>query len=185
MIEQANNRIIFKVPSDLLWENIKAKTAYRAKFAAQGNALLIDSISLTDSDTDFLTSHLKDAVMVAHSVMFRLMHGIPYADTYAVNQFYNDDQQGDGTDAINPNDYPLDIRQRQSRIVVNDNGKYTDAVLADVDNAIFEVICNGLLFEWFKKVGSEADAKNYAGMLAASVASLKKSIVELFKTPLS
>lgn len=184
MIEQANNRIIFKVPSDLLWENIKAKTAYRAKFAAQGDAALIDSVSLTDSDTDFLLAHLKDCVMTAHAIMFRLMYGIPYADTYAINQFYADNQSGDGTDAINPNDYPIDIRQRQSRIVVNDNGKYTEALLALVDNSIFEVVCNGLLYSWFKKVGSEPDIKEYAGLLSASVASLKKNIVELFKTPI-
>ena len=180
MVERTNNRIIFKIPTVEMWESIKAKTAFRAKFAFATNPDAADIAALSDSDLEFMLTVLKDAVMSAHLAMVRLMWDIPYSETFAVNQYYAP-TSGDGSDAINPNDYPVDIREKQSRIIVNDNGQYTDALLAGIDNAITEVVSTYILTEWWKRVGAVDDAKMSLSQYITNISNLKKQIVELFK----
>lgn len=187
--------ITLQVLSPRLWDNLKAKSAFNARFSTYQDKQLMAESAIEDADLVFILGHMRQAVMMAYTVLNRLMYGLTQANSLWVNLTFNYNP-GDENDPTGGDDiirvgvmpdtgYPTGINSRESRIAFVNNGMNNQSAIVSAEQSFYDIMECYLLCEWYKLRGASEAIKDYEQKLASAIQLLHNQSGEFYRIKLT
>lgn len=176
--------ITLQVHSERLWDNLQAKSAFKARMIA--DAQLQQRSALAESDLPFVLTGMHQAANLAYVILARLMYGLTIDKSLWVNQIFTtgapagEDPPGHSPLPL-PSPYPASIASRETRIAIVNNGMNNLSNMQLSEQAFYEIMEAYLLKEWYSATGQPEAVKEQLTLLQSAMQTLHNRSAEFYR----